>query len=70
MVMVEKHGLSADRAGRIRTNARSPGPAGRRGIRRKLTLAYAAKIFLVPIFIFAITIKALTVVAFRAANLV
>ena len=70
MVVVEKHGLSADRAGRIRTNARSPAPAGRMGIRRKLMPAYAAKIFLISMFIFAVTIKVLTVVAFRAANLV
>ena len=35
MVVVEEHGLPADRADRIRTNVRSPTPAGRRGIRRK-----------------------------------
>ena len=70
MVVVEEHGLPADRADRIRAHARPSGPAGRRGIRRKLMPAYAAKIFLVPIFVFAVTIKVLTVVAFRAANLV
>jgi hypothetical protein len=70
VVVVEEHGLSADRAGRIRTNMRSAELAGRRVIRRKLIPAYAAKIFLIPIFIFAITIKVLMVVAFRAANLV
>ena len=70
MVVVEEHGLPADRADRIRTNAGLPGPAARRGIRHKLMPAYAAKIFLISMFVFAVTIKVLTVVAFWAANLV
>ena len=68
--MVKEHGFSADRASRIRTHARPSGFVSRMGIRRKLMPAYTAKIFLVSIFIFAITIKVLMVVAFRTANLV
>jgi DHA2 family lincomycin resistance protein-like MFS transporter len=64
VVMMKKHGFSADRAKRIRTYAWPSGFAGRMGIRRKLMSAYTAKIFLVSVFIFAITIKVLMVVAF------
>ncbi len=39
-------------------------------IRHKLMPAYTAKIFLISIFIFAITIKVLMIVAFRTVNLI
>ena len=68
--MMKKHGLPADRANWVRTYAWPSWFAGCIGIWYKLMPAYTAKIFLVSIFIFAITIKVLMVVAFWTANLI
>ncbi len=69
LVVMEKHRFPTNRAGRVRPLARPAGIAGR-GIGCKLMPTFAAKIFLVSSFIFAIPIKVLIVVAFRAADLV
>jgi hypothetical protein len=72
VVVMQKAGLSADRAGRIIPLARAADlPRSRpRAVGDKLVVTHPAKILLIPIGIFAVSIKAMIVVAFRAANLV
>lgn len=68
-IVMQIHRFSTHRAGRIGSLSWPSGTAYR-SIRRKLMPAFAAKILLVPSFIFAIPIKVLIVVAFRAPDLI